>query len=49
MKKTVAIIGVIIAIADMILLSMQLISPITFWVVIGLVALIAFYLMPKLK
>lgn len=49
MKKIVAIVGIIIAVAAMVLLGLQLINPITFWIITGLVAVIAFVLLPKLK
>lgn len=48
-KKIAAIIGVAIVVANLVLLGMQKISPLTFWLVIGLAALIAFVLMPRLK
>jgi len=48
-KKIVAIVGVIIVVAGLVLLAMQKINPLTFWVVIGLGALIAFYIMPRIK
>lgn len=48
MKKIIAVVGVVIAVAAMVLLAMQLINPITFWIIMGLAAAIAFIL-PKLK
>ena len=48
-QKIVAIFVIIIVIANMILLGMQIINPITFWIVTGLAALIAFVIFPRLK
>jgi hypothetical protein len=49
MKKIVAVIGIVIAVTAMVLLGLQRINPLTFWVVIGLAAIIAFYIMPRIK
>jgi hypothetical protein len=49
MKKILAIFGVIVAIGAMVLLALQLISPLVFWIVLGVSFVIAYYIMPKLQ
>ena len=48
-KKIVAIIVVVLVLANLVLLAMQKISPITFWIVVALAALVAFVILPKIK
>jgi len=49
MKKIIAIVGIILAVAATLLLAMQKISPIVFWLVIGCVFVIAYVMLPRMK
>ncbi|MBW2996017.1 hypothetical protein KY332_01820 [Candidatus Woesearchaeota archaeon] len=47
--KTIAIILLIVVIANLVLFSFGLITPFLFWIIILAIALIAYYIIPNLK
>jgi hypothetical protein len=49
MKKIVAIITGLLVVSAMVLVAMQKINPLTFWIVTGLGAVVAFFILPKLN
>ena len=47
--KILAIIMLVLVVLNLILFAMGIISPLTFWVIIIAIALIAFYIIPNMK
>lgn len=49
MKKVIGVLGIVLAVAAVVLLAMQKISPLVFWLVIGCVFVLAYVMLPRMK